>query len=287
VTRVTAAPEFSFLDDADAAAALRAVAGAADAAIDIAEVALALSAYGDPAARLEPYRAHLARLADDVAAATDTAPSLDARIAALNAVLVDTWGYRGDAENYDNIENADLRRVIDRRKGLPVSLGIVYLHAARRQGWDVVGLNFPGHFLLRLSLGAERAILDPFGGGQVVGADGLRRLVKAAEGEGAELSPQHYEAVTDREILLRLQNNLRMRLFKAGDLRRTAFVTETMILLAPAESALWRDAGLLYAELGEVEPAISALEHFVGASASGAARHEAAALLQRLRARPV
>jgi regulator of sirC expression with transglutaminase-like and TPR domain len=284
---VTAAPGFSFTDDADAAATLRAVAEAGNAALDIAEAALALSAYGGIEANLQPYRAHLARLADDIAAAAKGAASLEGRIAALNSVLVDTWGYRGDAETYDNIENADLRRVIDRRKGLPVSLGILYLHAARRQGWDAVGLNFPGHFLLRLSQGAERAILDPFGGGQIVSADGLRRLVKAAEGEGAELSPQHYEAVSDREILLRLQNNLRMRLFKAGDLRRTAFVTETMILLAPAESALWRDAGLLYAELGEVGPAISALEHFVGASASGAARHEAAALLQRLRARPV
>ncbi|MGB8273686.1 MAG: transglutaminase-like domain-containing protein [Alphaproteobacteria bacterium] len=271
------------MEESEAARVLGVVAAAGDDPVDIAEAALALSAYGDPEARLAPYRAHLEILADDVAKSAAGAASAADRAAALNAVLIERWGYRGDEATYDSLENADLRRVIDRRKGLPVALGILFMHAARRQGWPVAGLNFPGHFLLRIEAGASRAIVDPFHGGEVVTVDGLRRLVKAADGDLAELMPHHYQPVADREILLRLQNNLRTRLFRAGDLKRTAFVTETMILMAPSQTALWREAGLLYAELGEVAPAISALERFLGASANNPARHQAAALLQKLR----
>src|SRR3546814_19245031 len=84
-------------------------------------------------------------------------------------------------------------RVIDRRKGLPVALGILYMHAARAQGWPAVGLNFPGHFLLRLERHGERAILDPFNEGRVHGATELLDLLKAMQGQDAELGPEHYQ----------------------------------------------------------------------------------------------
>ena len=119
--------------------------------------------------------------------------------------------------------------------------------------------------------------------GEFFGIDELRRLLKVAEGMDAELLPEHYEPVTNRDILLRLQNNLRMRLFRMGEVRRAASVTESMLRLAPLETALWREAGVLYAELGEVGSAISALERFLDSSGSDTARHQAAALLQKLR----
>src|SRR3546814_18868046 len=83
------------------------------------------------------------------------------------------------------MSNADMMRVIDRRRGLPVALGILYLHGARAQGWPICGLNFPGHFLLRLDLGAERTIIDPFHGGETRDAAALRALLKTMAGEAA------------------------------------------------------------------------------------------------------
>ena len=195
---------------------------------------------------------------------------------------MERWGYTGDSANYDDVANASIARVIDRRKGLPVALGILYIHVARQLGWPISGLNFPGHFLVRLE--GERIILDPFNGGQRLSAEELRRLLKVAEGNDAELLPEHYAAVSNRDILLRLQNNLRMRLFRSGDVRRAADITRSMLRIAPDETALWREAGVLYAELGDIGPAISALENFLGASGSDSERHQAAALLQSLRA---
>src|SRR3546814_19645894 len=81
--------------------------------------------------------------------------------------------------------NANLRRVSDRRRGLPVALGILYLHGARAQGWAICGLNFPGHFLLRLDLGAERSIIAPFNGGQPRDAVALRALLKGKTGRAS------------------------------------------------------------------------------------------------------
>lgn len=275
-------PEAQLTRRREIEAALDEIGIGADAGIDLAEAALQLAAFDQPDLRLDSYRRHLAALARDVTA-EKAAESCAARAAALNAVIVERWGYRGDSANYDDVANASLARVIDRRKGLPVALGILYIHAARALGWEMSGLNFPGHFLVRLE--GERIILDPFNGGQTLDAGDLRRLLKVAEGNDAELAPQHYESVSNRDILLRLQNNLRMRLFRSGDVRRAAEITRSMLRIAPGETALWREAGVLYAELGEIQPAISALERFLGSSGSDSERHQAAALLQTLRAR--
>jgi regulator of sirC expression with transglutaminase-like and TPR domain len=264
-------------------AGLDAIGRGGDGDIDLAESSLLLAAFDDPALGLDPYRRHLAALVRDVAA-ENAESSAAARAGALNAVIAARWGYRGDTANYDDVANASVPRVIDRRKGLPVTLGILYIHAARGQGWPISGLNFPGHFIVRIEGEGQRLILDPFNAGRVLAVDELRRLLKVAEGPAAELAAAHYKPVTSREILLRLQNNLRMRLFRSGEVRRAAAVTESMLRIAPGETALWREAGVLYAELGDVAPAISALERFLDTGGGDSTRHQAAALLQKLRA---
>ena len=176
-------------------------------------------------------------------------------------------------------------RVVDRRKGLPVALGILYMHAGRSQGWDTVGLAFPGHFLIRLSDGPERLILDPFHGGQICGAAELRELLKATAGRDSELLPEHYTPVSDRDVLLRLQNNLKARLIQAQSYERAVGVIETMLMLASELAELWREAGILHTRLGNMRSATAALEQFVVRAPDGMARHQAAAMLQQLRSK--
>ena len=138
--------------------ALRRLGSQPDEAVDVAEAALLMAALDRPRVPLERYRHHLSLLTRDTADLAQGAgeATLDGRIAALNAVIRERYGYSGDALTYDDPQNANLMRVIDRRKGLPVALGILYLHAARAQGWPAEGLNFPGHFLLRLGCGSAR-----------------------------------------------------------------------------------------------------------------------------------
>jgi len=164
-----------------------------------------------------------------------------------------------------------------------VTLGILYIHAARAQGWDIAGLAFPGHFLVRLADGAGRVIVDPFHDGQVCGAAELRELLRAAAGRDSELLPEHYMAVSDRDVLLRLQNNLKARLLQAQDHERALKVIETMLMLAADLAELWREAGMLHRHLGNMRAAGEALEQYVVRAPDGAARHQAAAILQQLR----
>src|SRR5258708_30354018 len=111
-------------------------------------------------------------------------------------------------------------RVIDRRKGLPVALGILYIHAARAQGWDMAGLAFPGHFLVRLQDAGARLILDPFHGGKPREAAELRDLLKAITRNEAELTPAHYPPVRDPQVLLRLPNKLKLPLVQSRPLQK-------------------------------------------------------------------
>src|SRR5437879_4248716 len=212
---------------------LREVAALASPILPIGEAALALASYDRPRVGLARYRQHLETIARDVGRHTSAGGDLAARAQALNEIILLKYGYSGDELTYDDLQNANLMRVVDRRKGLPVALGILYLHAARAQGWDSVGLGFPGHFLVRLTEGAERLILDPFHGGRVSDAATLRELLKAMAGQEVELAPEHYAPVADRDVLLRLQNNLKSPLLQAGRHEPAVRTVETMPLLAP------------------------------------------------------
>jgi regulator of sirC expression with transglutaminase-like and TPR domain len=251
----------------------------------IAEAALALASFDRPRVGLARYGRHLKMLAQDVGRRVGGSLDLRAQANALNEIILLKHGYSGDELTYDDLQNANLMRVIDRRKGLPVALGILYLDAARAQGWEAVGLGFPGHFLIRLSDGGGRLILDPFHGGRILDAVALRELLKAIAGQEVELAPEHYAPVADREVLLRLQNNLKSRLIQAERHEDAVRVIETMRMLAPDLVELSREVGLLHAQLGNMRAAVRSIEEFVARAPEGPARHEAAVMLQRLKTR--
>ncbi|HJU16711.1 MAG TPA: transglutaminase-like domain-containing protein, partial [Stellaceae bacterium] len=267
VSEMTIAPPKNY-DAESRARFLRELGASQEPVLPIAEAALALASVERARVDLGHYRDHLRLLAR-----------------ALNEIILLKYGYSGDELTYDDLQNANLMRVVDRRKGLPVVLGILYIHAARAQGWDMVGLAFPGHFLVRLADGAERLILDPFHGGRSCGAVELRDLLKALSGQEQELLPEHYAPVSDRDILLRLQNNIKARLLQTGQSERALAVVEMMQLLAPDLPALLYEAGAIAAQLGNLRSAIASFEAFVARTPDGAARYQAAALLQQLKSR--
>ena len=264
---------------------LRGLAAAESAVLPIGEAALALASFERPRVALARYRQHLDAIARDVGRHAEPGVDLAARARALNEIILLKHGYSGDELTYDDVQNANLMRVVDRRKGLPVALGILYLHAARAQGWDSVGLAFPGHFLIRLSDGPERLILDPFHRGRICDAASLRELLKAMAGQDVELSPLHYSPVSDRDVLLRLQNNIKSRLLQAGRAEQGLRVVQTMLLLAPELPGLWQEAGMLNAQQGNMRAAVEALQEFIVRAPEGSARHQAAALLQQLKSK--
>ena len=261
---------------------LREIAAREDSDIDLAEGALALAAMDRPGVALDRYRDHVARLAEDVGASLAAGADLGD---ALNDVVLAKHGYAGDTLTYDDIQNANLMRVIDRKKGLPVALGILYMHAARSNGQQADGLNFPGHFIIRIGNGADLHIIDPFNGGIERTATDLRDLLKATAGLEAELSPDHWASVGNRDVLVRLQNNIKARHERAGRAEDALRVIERMQLFAPDMMLLWREAGVLHARLGNMNAAIAAFGEIVERAESDQARHDAVSIIQKLKAR--
>ena len=254
---------------------------------DIARAALHLAALSRSRPDIAPFETHLAQLGQELSetfAASDE-KSLTAAAYALSNVLAVLNDYRGDDQTYDDLQNADLMNVIERRKGLPVALGILYIHSARTQGWRAYGLNFPGHFLVALEKNGERAIIDPFHEGVSRTPSELRELLKLVAGPDAELSAEIYAPVTDRAVLLRLQSNIRLRLVQMRSFEKAVRIVESMLLFAPGQSEIWRDLGMLNLQLGNLSTSIQAFESSITCENIDSRRQETTALLQALQRR--
>jgi regulator of sirC expression with transglutaminase-like and TPR domain len=271
--------------------ALKRIAAQSDDAIDVAEAALLFAAMDMPTSELSHYREHVRAISEAVAEVIETMkwgddPAPENMADALNKAMVDLFRYVGDEETYDDLDNANLIRVIDRRRGLPVALGILYLSAARAQGWSADGLNFPGHFLIRLeSRDGRRIIVDPFHKGRIMGAPELRELLKVVAGPGVELEAHHYRPVGNRDILIRLQNNVKTRRLDRGLFKDAAEAVENMLLLAPESLALWREAGVLNMRAGHLKRAIEAFDRFLSLAQDGPDRNKIAKVVRELRER--
>jgi len=252
--------------------------------IDLLEAALTLSTLQrDEPIDTAPLRQHVTAIAAELADLVHRRGSLPER---LGEVIAEAYGYRGDNETYDDLQNADLARVLERRKGLPVALSIVYLHVARGQGWQAEGLGFPGHFLIRVEIEGARHVLDPFNDGQVVEAPELRSLLQRVLGPDANLAPEHFDAVPDRDVLLRLENNVRLRLAKREDWPGAARSLDRMLTIAPDRPELLFESGQINTRLDNRRAAIAAFERFLAtdaAKADPALGQRASALLQELR----
>ena len=271
--------------DPTIAAGLGTVGSQQDDEIDLAGTAVLLARASRPEIAPEPYERHLQRLIQEVGDYAGQEPDLDRQYEALVQVIARRYGYAGTEREFDTIEAGNLMHVIDRRAGLPVALGVLYIDAARKLGWSANGVDFPGRFLVRLDAGGERRIIDPFDKGVSVDAVGLRHRLKSLAGEEAELRPDYYAAMSARAVLLRLEGNVRVRLVAAQKWQAASEIVERMLLIAPDSAMLWREQGMLQARLDRVHAAIASLEESLRRCDEEPARYKTSALIQELRQR--
>ncbi len=249
----------------DPRAALDAIGLLPDVEIDIAHAALAFARIDAPLASMEHAREELSAIARDAVTLTRRIDDVDlaTRAEVMAGLLVGRYGFRGDKDEYDDPANANLIRVIERRKGLPVALGVVWLHAMRAAGWSAHGIDFPAHFLVALPGKSSQLVIDVFDAGTLLDARDLRLLLKRVEGERAELRPGLLAPMNTRAVLLRLQNNIKVRRLDAGDLHGALTCAEDMLRIAPDHATLWREAALMHQRLDHVRAALRCYEQFL------------------------
>ncbi len=165
------------------------------------------------------------------------AESAAERADALAAVLAGEFGFAGDADTYDDPANADLISVLDRRRGLPVSLAILWVAMARRLRWSADVLDLPGHVLVLIGAEATPVIVDPFAKGARVGAERLAALVEAVAGSGRAVT--HVAAMPNRAVLVRLLQNQALRAEHAEKAGRALELYVRMTTMAPAYPHAW------------------------------------------------
>ena len=231
--------------------------------LNIGEAALLLANLDLPTNSFAHYQDELNFIASDLSDASREAESLPDRITALSETLYKQHRFQGDVETYDDPQNANLMRVIDRRKGLPVALGILAIHAGRNQGWEIAGLNFPGHFLLRLNKSGEYALIDPFNEARLVVNEDLQKIYWRINNQNMPQQSDFVQSVSDRDILVRLQNNIKIRALREGDKERAIKILQSIVLITPTSVEFLAELAMLEASSGHIKSAVERLERFI------------------------
>ena len=231
--------------------------------LDIGYTALLLANLDLPDKSPSNYRDVLASIGSDLAIASSGVENLSDQVAVLSNVLYKQHGFHGDKETYYDPKNANLMSVIDRRKGLPVALGIIAIHAGRSQGWEISGVNFPGHFLLRLKNSGKYVLIDPFEEMRLVVKEDLQKIFFRAHGQ---MMPEQFNVIqpmSDRNVLVRLQNNIKIQALNKGDKGRAIEILQSINLIAPFNVEFLSELAILEASGGHIKSAVVRLEKFI------------------------
>ena len=222
------------------------------------------------------YLAEIERMAARLRGRVPPGADAEEKVIALNQFLFDDLGYSGNAEDYYDPRNSYLNEVIERRRGIPISLSILYMEVGRKIGLPLEGISFPGHFLVRLGLRGSTLVLDPFSGGAPLSEEDLRKLLRRVIAESgraglrgagdvaAELPlDQFLEAAGHRQILARVLRNLKNIYREKDQPQQLLKVINRMITVAPEAHGELRDRGLVYQKLEAFRAALKDLNDYL------------------------
>lgn len=203
---------------------------------------------------------------------------LHARVDAVNRALFGGLGFTGNRERYADVRNSCLNQVLERRTGIPITLSIVYIEVARHAGLRAEGVNFPGHFLVRVrdevgrEAGAELngaatdsaagLIVDAFNEGAILTEQDCRTLL-AKHDEDAAFTPELLARATRRQMFVRMLVNLKRLYVQHRSFPQARTVTDALLTLAPSSLTELRDRGLLAYHVQDYSAALRDLEEYL------------------------
>jgi len=250
--------------------------------LDLARAALAIAHEEYPSLDEAAYLGKLDEIADQVMRSLPPGALAERRVGRLNLVLFRELGFRGNDADYYDPRNSFLNEVLDRRLGIPLTLSLLYLEVARRCGLPAEGVNFPGHFLVKVPLDEGELIVDPFNRGRLLGKDDLQKLL-ASTSRDARLSARHLRPASGRDILARMLHNLRAIYVERRDMPRALSAVERLLVLAPSDVRMLRERADLYEKLGGSSAAASDLLRVLQLEPSAKDAQALRAKVERLR----
>ena len=202
----------------------------------------------------------------------------------LNQYFFQELGFAGNVNNYYDPRNSYLPSVLETRRGIPITLALLYVELATQVGLTASGVSFPGHFLVKVHMPRGEVVIDPFNGQSLSREDLDERLApyrreRGLEGDFEMPLGLFLQPAPPRDVLARLLRNLK-EIHRAGeDWPRLIAVLDRLVILLPQAWEERRDRGLAHAELGEPAAAVADLAAYL---AHRPAADDAAALRQRL-----
>ena len=210
------------------------------------------------------------------------------RLQTLNRFFYGDLGFGGNVNDYYDPENSYLNAVLRTRRGIPISLAMLWMELAQSVGLQTQGVGFPGHFLVKVSLPEGQAVIDPMTG-QSLSREALsERLVPFRQRIGLQGDDEaplglFLQAATAREMLARMLRNLKEIHHSQQDGLRLLAVLDRLVVLYPDAWSELRERGLLHAQQGHVQLALADLEAYMAHAKPSADMAQVVATIEALR----
>ncbi len=197
----------------------------------------------------------------------EDAPAIQ-RLRALSQFFYRDMGFGGNVNNYYDPDNSHLNVVLRTRKGIPISLAVLWLELAQGLRLECCGVGFPGHFMMKVTLPEGQVVIDPFNGQSLSREELMERLepfqrARGLVGEFEVPLGLYLQPCPPRDIVARMLHNLKEIHRTAEDWPRLLAVQERLVRLLPDVWEERRDRGLVHAELGHTELAAQDLAHYL------------------------
>jgi len=239
-----------------------------DASFSVLEAAIAVAQDEYPQLDAQEVLAQIDRLADRLCKRipADAAPLQRLRL--VNRYFFHELGFAGNVNDYYDARNSYLPDVLRTRRGIPISLAVLYVEVAGQAGLAASGVSFPGHFLVKLRMPRGEVVLDPFTGQSLSREELDERLMpyrrqRGLVGDFETPLGLFLQAAPPRDVIARLLRNLKEIHRTAEDWPRLLAVLERLVILLPQAWDERRDRGLAHAELGQATRAVADLSVYL------------------------
>lgn len=237
--------------------------GRPEPAFDLARTALLVAAEADPELDVEREMRTLEAWAEEFRSRVRPEWNNLQKLARLRAFVFEELGFKGDARDYYSPRNSLLHEVVRSRKGIPLTLAIVFMELGWRAGMPLEAVGFPGHFLMRLAGEPADLLLDPFEHACSVHEEDCRRMLLEISGGKLEYDRRLTASIGKRDTIVRLLQNLKVAYLREEDDAGALGAVERLLLLRPGDAGETRDRGLLLFRLHRYGRALECLRTYL------------------------
>jgi regulator of sirC expression with transglutaminase-like and TPR domain len=261
-----------------------------DASLPLVEAAVAIAQDEHPGLDTQAVLGQIDALAERLKRRVPADAGSRQRLRVLNHFFFKELGFSGNVNNYYDPGNSLLSTVLETRRGIPITLAVLYIELATQIGLAARGVSFPGHFLIKLRLSEGEVVIDPFTG-QSLSREQLDELLmpyRQSQGLTGDFDVPlglFLQAAPSRDVLARMLRNLKEIYRSTQDWPRLLGVLNRLVVLLPQAWEERRDRGIVLAEMGEVAGAMLDLAEYLAHSPKGTDRTAVGERLLALRER--